>query len=313
MTIYVLSYGYRPSDQPVVTACRNADEAAAEAAVQRAVPRSTFTIATDSDVPFGGAGLVEVYNALSLTAQDWSAQPVKRFESRRHGIERLMAIFPIVATHYSNTRRAGSTAGNEETMENTNTDHEPEKKRRPPAKVGDAMPIREGGTTHKVFVAAAGGGKTFEQIAAEAGTHTANATAIVKNVLRVNHGITHEVDDDGRVALVLPEGHTHETMVKERVGKRAAAPRAPSDSPRARLLAKVEDGQMPVKPVVTSETNKHRQKHFDQLAAWAEAGEWDQMVGYKSAGIDSYSKSIRAYRDALLAYHARAEEQQAAE
>jgi hypothetical protein len=80
-------------------------------------------------------------------------------------------------------------------------------------------------------------------------------------------------------------------------------PPKPRRTKNAERDAHAASGVMPEKPVVTSPTNMHRQKHFDALAAYAAANEWEKIEAYAMRGVDSYCKMINQYRDRLLAAH----------
>jgi hypothetical protein len=67
--------------------------------------------------------------------------------------------------------------------------------------------------------------------------------------------------------------------------------------------APVKPGEMPAKPVVTSEANQTYQKRLDELLELADAGDWDGVAGYEVKGVNTYAKMVRRYRDALLAAH----------
>src|SRR5580704_9068237 len=63
-------------------------------------------------------------------------------------------------------------------------------------------------------------------------------------------------------------------------------------------------GRLPeTAPVVTSATNPHYQKYFDQLFGLAKAGDWDAVRDYRITGSNSYSKMVARYRQDLLALH----------
>lgn len=167
-------------------------------------------------------------------------------------------------------------------------------------KVGEFKQVRRGAGLGKLVEAVQQGG-TADEIGARLDETGEQVTAALKS-LRRTHGIGYEVDGD-QVYLIVPEGQDPFIAQVERT----AEPR-PEGAPRkgkgAELDAKAAAGEMPEKPVVTSPTNMHRQKHFDKLAAHAEAGEWDAVAAYHMNGIDSYSHMINRYRDRLLAAHA---------
>ena len=77
----------------------------------------------------------------------------------------------------------------------------------------------------------------------------------------------------------------------------------PRKSKNAERDALAASGVFPEKPIVTSPTNMHRQKHFDVLAHMASEGEWDKIRAFQMRGVDSYSKDINRYRDRLLMAH----------
>jgi hypothetical protein len=108
--------------------------------------------------------------------------------------------------------------------------------------------------------------------------------------------LTLATDDDW--AAIAPAGKPER--------KPRAAPsgdRKPSKS--AELDAAAARGETPTKPVITSKANKEQyQKRFDQLEAWATAGNWDAIRAYQVKGINSYAKMVKQYRDRLLAAHA---------
>ena len=93
--------------------------------------------------------------------------------------------------------------------------------------------------------------------------------------------------------------------------RRRAKATAPHKSPRSRYAIDPEAiaaGKLPDKtPAITSEANRHYQKHFDRLLALAKAGDWHAVRDYKVTGSNSYSKMVARYRQDLLALHAASE------
>lgn len=164
-------------------------------------------------------------------------------------------------------------------------------------KVGEFRQVRRGAGLGKLVEAALAGG-TVDEVGARLGETGEQVTAALKS-LRRTHGIGYEVEG-GEVRLVVPEDQDPFIAPAERAARPEGAPRK---SKGAELDAKAAAGEVPEKPVVTSPTNMHRQKHFDALAAHAEAGEWDKIEAYHMSGIDSYSAMINRYRDRLLAAH----------
>ena len=92
---------------------------------------------------------------------------------------------------------------------------------------------------------------------------------------------------------------------------RRAKATAPHKSSRSRYAIDPEAiaaGKLPDKaPDITSEANRHYQKHFDRLLALAKAGDWHAVRDYKVTGSNSYSKMVARYRQDLLALHAASE------
>lgn len=164
-------------------------------------------------------------------------------------------------------------------------------------KVGEFKQVRRGGGLGKLVEAAQLSG-TFGEIGERLGETAEQAESALKS-LRRTHGIDHRVDGD-QIHLVLPEGK--EPFIAERMAA-ARTEGEPRKGKNADLDAKAAAGEMPEKPIVTSPTNMHRQKHFDKLAELAAAGEWDAVSAFHMKGVDSYSAMINRYRDRLLAAH----------
>jgi hypothetical protein len=90
--------------------------------------------------------------------------------------------------------------------------------------------------------------------------------------------------------------------------KPRAAPSGDRKPPKsAERDAAAARGEMPTRPIMTSKANPHYQKRFDQLEAWANAGNWEAVRSYEVKGINSYSKMVARYRQDLLALHAASE------
>lgn len=65
--------------------------------------------------------------------------------------------------------------------------------------------------------------------------------------------------------------------------------------------AAVERGEMPA-PLNFPASNCYAQIHADNLLQMTEAGDVDSLKAYPIGGTNTYSKALRSYRDALLAY-----------
>ena len=172
-------------------------------------------------------------------------------------------------------------------------------------KVGEFKQVRRGGGLGKLVAAAHAGG-TVAVVAAAAGKSEDETVAALKS-LRRSHGIDHTIGDDGVVELKVPEGKDPFLPTSE--AKLPSQPRTKNTEADERAAR----GEVPEKPIVTSETNKHRQKHFDKLAALADEGKWDDIAAFRMNGIDTYSKAINRYRDRLIAAHNAGQQAQAAE
>jgi len=177
----------------------------------------------------------------------------------------------------------------------------------------EATPAREPTALSKILKAYSDSeNKTIMDISAAAEMPFDKVLAHLKSA-KARYGIDHNVEvGTGVVTVTFPPG-TDEDTVFQAQGR---APRLASGEPRRGKNKDLDDlaasGVPPVKPIVTSESNKHRQKHFDKLARLADDGAWDEISTYTMNGIDSYSAMIRRYRDRLLAAH-NAERAQAAE
>jgi hypothetical protein len=91
------------------------------------------------------------------------------------------------------------------------------------------------------------------------------------------------------------------TQARRPRAERPAKERQPS---KAKLLDEAAArGVMPTKPHVTSHANHHYQNRFDKLAELAAAGDFDAVAGYECNGVNSYAKTVRQYRDRLVAAH----------
>jgi len=183
-------------------------------------------------------------------------------------------------------------------------------------KLGAFSQVRESTALGQIAKACFAGGATLDSLAALINKPSDAVTALLKRA-RVTHGIDHTIEDGtGVVSLVLPAGKTEADLFK--VAKPRPEPKgdgAPRHSKNAERDALAASGVMPEKPIVTSPTNMHRQKHFDALAAMADAGEWDKIANFNAVKVhsDSYADMIYRYRDRLLAAHAAQEARQAAE
>lgn len=69
----------------------------------------------------------------------------------------------------------------------------------------------------------------------------------------------------------------------------------------ANAWAAVERGEMP-EPLTFPASNIYAKVHADKLHALTEAGDRDGLSSYPIGGTNTYSKALRSYRDALLAY-----------
>ena len=171
-------------------------------------------------------------------------------------------------------------------------------------KLGKFEKIREASKLGAAMKAILSGGATLGSLGALLGTDSVKVSALLKRA-RVGHGVDHAIDDAGVVSVTLPKGVDADSLFKVPAPKKTPRPDGEVrhiDRIQQQFKA-AESGQMPTKPIVTSETNKHRQKHFDVLCAHAEAGEWDKVAAYQMRGIDTYTKMIHRYRDQLLAAH----------
>ncbi len=177
-------------------------------------------------------------------------------------------------------------------------------------KVGEFKQVRRNSRLGRIVTAAMDNKSTLADVAALAEVTPDEALAHLKSMRRT-HGIDHSIENDV-VTLAIPDGADPFIAAGEPRPKREASD-APRQGKNYKLDQEAASGVMPEKPIVTSETNKHRQKHFDELAAFAEAGEWDKVAAKHMAGIDSYSAMINRYRDRLLAAHAAQQTRQAAE
>ena len=65
--------------------------------------------------------------------------------------------------------------------------------------------------------------------------------------------------------------------------------------------AAVERGEMPG-PLNFPASNIYAKVHADNLLQMTEAGDVDGLTSYPIGGTNTYSKALRSYRDALLAY-----------
>lgn len=290
MTAYLIVYGKDPSDR--FAAYQYPSRTAAREASLKLVPNSTdaehgngggcaYVIERAEDVTLSGIVLVAVYNALTNAN-------LKKFETRQIGVERLLKHLPEFA------QKAAPIEENKN-MDTETTAEAPKK-----YVMGEFHPVRRNSNIGSVLgVIQDNPGITVSNIAQR--THiTKDKVVAMLKALRRSHGIDHSIDDDGMVNLVLREDKSLFRDNKEKP-VRSGAPRQHTKT--SEIMEKAKNGVMPVKPVVTSPTNMHRQKHFDTLAALASSDKWDEVRAYHMKGIDSYSAMINRYRDALLAYH----------
>ena len=183
--------------------------------------------------------------------------------------------------------------------------------------VGEFKPVRRGSSLHKILEAVDAGGNAVGDVAVIVGTDHVRVKHQLRHVLAKKHGIGHVADPDtGVLALVLPPGKVlgdavrQPSAVRPRVSRQDGEPRRTKNAAADELAA---SGVAPEKPIVTSETNKHRQRHFDYLAKAAEEGRWEDVAAKHMSGVDTYSHAINRYRDRLLAAHAAQARSQAAE
>lgn len=190
----------------------------------------------------------------------------------------------------------------------------PAKKQRKPRRsnqyVASGSAIRENTYAAKVLHAALGDKLSYDEIATLAEYPVNKVVLLFRSALRTKHGVSSLVDSEGKVHVVLPTGFDEDsifTAAAERKGRPPGSGGAtgPRNGKRSKELTAAQEGEWPTKPVITSETNKHRQKHLDKLHDLAEAGEWDKIENYelgkKGWGKDTYSKLIYHYQQCLLA------------
>jgi hypothetical protein len=173
-------------------------------------------------------------------------------------------------------------------------------------KIAASKPVADSNRARVLTVALAEP-KTVEEIALAVGIDVPKVRIILRD-LRVRHGVIVE----NMVVTSLPEGKTAEEVLASSVTS-SGLPRATGGPRPNELDAAAARGEVPVKPVIASVTNMHRQKHFDRLHELSEAGDWDGVAAYHMNGIDSYSAMINRYRDRLLAAHRAQTQPQAAE
>ncbi len=248
-----------------------------------------------------GAGCARIYNA-------FADEPVDgRFTNRTAGAKRtwrlLMNIEPSLPMEHREDKVI---------MEVQEQEKKP-RRRAGLTPLGQPAQVKVGTHTALVLGEAMKSG-TLAEIAEASGVPEAKTATILRSTLRVNHGIRVDMDSDGNVLVVLPTGYDAESIFKAKGEPKA---RKGDGGPRRTKNTELDEaaarGEFPEKPVVLSETNAHRQKHFDKLYELAGSGDWDGVAAYHMKGIDTYSKSINRYRDRLLAAHAAQQSQRAAE
>lgn len=201
----------------------------------------------------------------------------------------------------------------------------PRKPRRSNQYVAAGSAIRENTYAAKVLHAALGDKLSYDEIATLAEYPVNKVVLLFRSALRVKHGVSSLVDSEGKVHVVLPTGFDENSIFAPAAERKGRPPGSggsggPRNGKRAKELTAAQQGEWPTKPVITSETNKHRQKHLDKLHDLAEAGEWSQIENYelgkKGWGKDTYSKLIHHYQECLLAayqFHAAQPEASATE
>lgn len=165
--------------------------------------------------------LVAVYNKTK------PAEKVTEFGSRMSGAERVWERLqsipyskPISAEDKDTTKaaKAAERARVKEEKTAAKTVDTSEPKSRSSSVLGEAKPVREGSSLATI-IRLMDGTRTFEQIANESRIEPgvlgvlSKVTHRIKFVLKVSHGVGHSVDSNGLVSVVLPEGHTLDTII----------------------------------------------------------------------------------------------------
>ncbi len=235
MTAYLIVYGATPSDR--FAAYSFETRAAARLAstpsgnlTPRVPPDGpaggcAYVIEREEDVTFNGKLLVDVFNALTESG-------VKKFESRAAGVKRLVACLPIAA-------RRGDDLTNVPTKEKIVSENETETATKAPRgrKMAESKPadpakfkpgrIRSGTDRHRIL-AMMTGASTVEEVGKAMGFAKPNYALAHFYCLARDCGIGYQLDADGHVTSVYPDGQSLETAI--------AAPTEPK-APKAKKAA----------------------------------------------------------------------------
>jgi hypothetical protein len=97
------------------------------------------------------------------------------------------------------------------------------RKPRQPRVVGkEFKPVRAGTSLSKIIESVNAGGKTVDDVAADAGIRPDQVLHRLRHVLGVNHGVDHKVDDKGHISLILPHGKRHADLITSKPVQEAA-------------------------------------------------------------------------------------------
>ena len=313
VTTYVLSYGTGVADNPQVISYPTR-QAAVAAAGRQPNGLAVFSIENAEDVPFGNAGMRDLFNAL-VEKGTTEASPtvdlpkkVYRFAGRAEAIRNLLDLFSKVAVS------VGAETGTPEVppaVESTSRGVRVNMPRE--RKLGEFKPLRAGTILHKVLEAALSGHLTVQQIAGRVDKKPKTVLALLSQGLGVQHGIGYTTDDAEHVHVVIPDGKTVDDLTKHAEEKKPREARKPrvANGAASHGIYRMSDmvtaaarGETPEKPVIRSEANKGMQRHFDKLAELAGSDEWDEVRKYPANGSNNYAKMVRQYRDSLVRAHA---------
>ncbi len=223
MTAYLIVYGATPSDRFAAYSFETREAARlASTPSGNLTPRvppdgsaggCAYVIEREEDVTFSGRLLVDVFNALTESG-------VKKFESRAAGVKRLVACLPVAA-------RCGDDLTNqqEKIVSENETTKTPRGRKMAESKPADPAKFKAGrvraGTDRHRILAMMTGESTVEEVGKAMGFAKPNYALAHFYCLARDCGIGYQLDADGHVTSVYPDGQSLETAIAAPVEPKA--------------------------------------------------------------------------------------------
>ena len=183
--------------------------------------------------------------------------------------------------------------------------------RSPRVALGRFEPVRRGSSAFAKILEVYLDGKatTVGGIARAVGVDGDKIAGFLKRA-RITNGIDHEIDDDGVLSIILPNGVDEQSVWRQTKPKAAKAAKKTTTGTGYKGRAHIDEmyaaanrGVMPQPIRITSVKNTVNQHHLDKLQAFAEADDWDAVRRYHMGGTNTYAKMIRRYQELLLIAH----------